>query len=284
MVCTRFIAPGYVSLGRMAGDESKTPRDRILFLARAQSRVQILEHLMTVESATQHELRTNLEASRTTISRALNSLTDEGWVAQSDGAYQLTPVGRIVATAFADLLDTMKAAEELSSFLHWFPADVDAPDFIDADDVTVTTSTESDPYAPARRQTEVLNTADSLRLLLPAVDLESTETLTEQVTNRGLEVESIVSLDVESTLESDAFASLMRENAETGRSTVLVADQQPPFYLGLANGSRTQIGLADDEGIPRALLETTDREVWEWANGVYQECRDRAREKSFEEF
>jgi len=64
-------------------------------------------------------------------------------------------------------------------------------------------STPAAPYAPARTQTRVPYTADRLRVLLSAIELESTEALVEQVTDRGLAVESVVSPGVEATMESE---------------------------------------------------------------------------------
>ena len=122
--------------------------------------------------------------------------------------------------------------------------------------------TDADPYAPARKQTEILQTADRLRVLLPAIDRDSTETITEQVTGRGLAVETVLSPGVESTAESADFAPLMREKIETGRSLVLVAQESPPFYLGL----------------------TDDDRIRAWADGVYEDYREPARIKPASEF
>ena len=260
------------------------PRDQILFLARAESRVRVIELLVESGPATQREIRTQLDASRTTVSRSLQSLRDRGWVEKSDGAYRLSRAGRIIAAEFARLLDTVKTVEELSEFLRWYPADIDIPGLLDANDVEVTYSTDADPYAPARRQTEILHTAERLRILLPAIDLDSTKTITEQVTQRGLELETVVSPNVESTIESDEFAPLMREKMQTGRSAVFVARDSIPFYLGLTDDGRIQVGLADEDGLPRALLETANESISSWAKSVYQDYREQAERKTVEEF
>jgi predicted transcriptional regulator len=214
----------------------------------------------------------------------LQSLQDRGWVEKSDGVYRLSRAGGIIAGEFARLLDTVNTVEGLSEFFRWYPTDVDVPDLLDANDVEVTYSTDADPYAPARRQTEILHTAERLRILLPAIDLDSTKTITEQVTQRGLELETVVSPNVESTIESDEFAPLMREKMQTGRSAVFVARESLPFYLGLTDDGRIQVGLADDDGLPRALLETADESISSWAEGVYRDYREQAERKTVEEF
>lgn len=265
-------------------DDATPPRERVLFLLRAQSRLRIVEHLAANGPATQRALRTELDAARTTVSRATTALADGGWIERVDGAYRLTRSGRALTEAVLELLDTVDRIDDLGEFLRWLPAGVDAPDFHDAEDVEVTYSTPAAPYAPARTQTEILYTADRLRVLLPAIERDSTETLVEQVTDRGLTVESVVSPDVEATMESEEFAPLMREKGRTGRSTVYVAQDPCPFYLGLADDGRTQVGLADDDGLPRALLETTDDAVREWGEQIYQRYRDDARRKPVSEF
>lgn len=243
-----------------------------------------MEGLLEAESATQRDLRTRLGASRTTVSRSLSSLVERGWIERTDGAYRLTHAGRVVAEEFSRLHETVAAVDELAEFLRWFPADVETPDVLGATDVEVTYSTDGAPYAPARRQTEILQDADRLRILLPAIDLDSTRTITEQVTERGLEVETVVSPAVEATLEDEEFASLIRRKIETGRSTVYVSPEPLPFYLGLADDGRVQVGLADEEEIPRALLETTDDGVRTWAERVYREYRESAEHRPAEEF
>jgi DNA-binding transcriptional MocR family regulator len=139
-----------------------THLDRVRFLARADSRVHILERLATDGPATQRALRDDLDASRTTVARALSALDAEGWVEADCGTYRLSHAGRVVTEEFSALLDTMGRLDDLAAVLRWLPADLDTPAFHRADDVTVTTPTDADPYAPARTQTEILHSADRL--------------------------------------------------------------------------------------------------------------------------
>jgi len=41
------------------------------------------------------------------------------------------------------------------------------------------------------------------------------------------------------------------------------------MYLGIADGTTVQIGVEDDDGIPRALLETTNESVRAWAESMF---------------
>jgi predicted transcriptional regulator len=240
--------PSYRHGRRLPDDESDTPLEHIRFLSRAESRVRTVQRLLESEPATQRELRTRLDASRTTVARSLSSLAERGWIERTEGAYRLTHAGRVVAEEFSRLLGSVAAVDELAEFLRWFPADVETPDILGATDVEVTYSTDGAPYAPAGRQTEILHDADRLRILLPAIDLDSTRTITEQVTERGLEVETVVSPAVEATLEAEEFASPIRRKIRSGRSTMYVSPEPLPFYLGLADDGRVQPGSPTRRG------------------------------------
>jgi len=264
--------------------EETDPVEQISFLARSESRVRALERLLESGPTTQRELRTHLDASRSTIARTLSALERRSWIEADDGAYRLTPVGTIVAREFGELVDALRTTDELSTFLEWFPyAEFDL-ELRALRDATITTSTSSDPYAPGRTQTELLRSATRFRGFLPAIDLEGSEVVHEQITERDFAAEIVVSAEVGETITTEEFADLFREQLATGQLTVLVCDGDLPFYLGLADDERVQIGVEDDEGFPRALLDTDTTAVREWAESVYDEYRAAARPKPIDEF
>ncbi|MHB9285552.1 helix-turn-helix transcriptional regulator [Halobacteriales archaeon Cl-PHB] len=266
----------------MAGDAD--PVSQIAFVARSDARVQVLEELLESGPATQRDLRDCLDTSRSTVTRALQALAEEDWIESSGDAYRLTPVGTVIAAEFLDLVDTVRMTEELSSFLRWFPIAENDLELAALTDAEVTTRSDSDPYAPARKHLGILETATSLRSLLPSIDIEGAKLVHDRILGGEFESEMVVSPSVAETIETGEFAPLFREQIESGGLTVHVADGELPFYLGIAYDGRVQIGVEDDEGFPRALLETTDETVWEWADGVYQEMQNSARIKPAAEF
>ncbi|WP_256391870.1 helix-turn-helix transcriptional regulator [Natronoarchaeum rubrum] len=260
------------------------PIEQISFLARSESRVRALERLLASGPATQRELRTHLDASRSTIARTLTGLEQRGWIESVGGAYRLTPAGTIVAEEFGNMVDALRLTDEQSTFLRWFPyAEFDL-DRAALRAATITTSTSSDPYAPGRAQTELLRSTTRFRGFLPAIDLEGSEVVHEQITERDFAAEIVVSAGVDETIETEEYADLFREQLATGQLTVLVYDGDLPFYLGLADDERVQIGVEDDEGFPRALLDTDTTAVREWAESVYDEYRAAAQPKPIDEF
>jgi len=250
-----------------------TPISDLSFLARSETRVRIVEQLLSSAPATQRDLRVELDASRSTVARSLSALEDRGWVTDESGSYALTPVGAPIAETFLDAVDAVRATNEVAPFLRWFPLGEYDIGVEDVRDGSLTVSTDGDPYAPARRQTELLRAASQFRGFLPSIDLEGTELVHEQVLEQDLEAEIVVSPGVAETISSEEFAPLFREKLATGRLTVLVADDPVSFYVGLAGDRTVHVGVEDDDGFPRALLNADGGRVREWAESLYEDLR-----------
>jgi predicted transcriptional regulator len=258
--------------------------EQISFLTRSESRVRILTHLLTDGPATQRAFRAELDSSRSTVTRALSALTERGWVERTGDSYRLTPPGRIVADGLDALVDTVQATDELATFIEWFPYaeyDVDIEQFRGAE---ITASTEPDPYAPARKHAALLQEVEQFRMLLPSIDVQMIRTVTERILAGDLELEIMVSPGMEETITADEFAEELGTQIEADGTTVLVTEEPPPFYLGLSDTDLVQIGVEDDEGFPRALVENSNEQLREWAEDVYGSFRDSAREKPIEDF
>lgn len=259
-------------------DDDSEPVAEIAFLARSETRVRVLEHLLVSEAGTQRELRDELDTSRSTVARSLNALEDRDWVAAENGTYRLTAVGKPVIESFLGVVETVRTTGELAPFLRWFPLSEHDLDVADLHDAEITARTDGEPYAPGRRQTDFLRNATRFRGVLPSLDLEGTKLVHEQITDGTLEAEIVVPPAVVDTINSGEFAGLFREKFETGRLTVLAAADPLPFYLGLADGDGVQVGVEDDEGFPRALLDASGGAVREWGERVYADVRSRADE------
>ncbi|AEH36911.1 helix-turn-helix transcriptional regulator [Halopiger xanaduensis] len=255
------------------------PREHIAFLVRSDARIDILTRLFESGPATQRELRTELDSSRSTVARSLSALEECGWVERHADGHRLTPVGTLVAEGFLDFVETLRAAEDLSPFLEWFPLAEYDLEIDQLEGAAITPSTPGDPYKPGRAQTEFMRSTSRFRAFLPSTELEGTKLLHERVTNGDLEAELIVSPAVERTIESASFAPLYREQLRTDRMAVFVSDEPLPFYLGIDDDWTIQLGVEDDEGFPRALLETAEPSVAEWATELYREYRSNARRK-----
>lgn len=245
---------------------------KLSFLARAESRIRVLEVLSTTEPTTQRALREEIPQSRSTIIRAVDSLAETGWVRKESKGVRLTPVGALVIEEFLDLVESVGNAEELTPFLERFPLSEFEIGIDDMRDGALTVATDGDPLAPVRRHTERLRTTTEFRAVLPSVGIEPIKAIHERTLAGELEAEFAVPPSVERTIRSEEFAPLFEEMLATGRLTIYLSDSVS-FFLGLVDEEMTQIGVEDDEGIPRALLETWNERVRSWAETFFTDTR-----------
>lgn len=252
--------------------------DHVAFLSRSETRFRLLAHLAARGPATRRELREELETSQSTVVRSVQALARRGWVEDGGGEVRATGTGALVADAYGELLDAVDETTDLAPFLRWFPHDEFGPSLSELHGAAVTTSSQGDPYAPARKQTELVRTADHVRTALPSIDLAGSRVVHERVVAGDLGGEVVVGPDLGETIRQGEFARLFRENIRTDRLFVTVSDVELPFYLGLDGGETVQLGVEDDDGIPQALLETDGDPVRAWAEETFREYRDRGTE------
>ncbi|MDS0298348.1 hypothetical protein NDI76_06305 [Halogeometricum sp. S1BR25-6] len=255
----------------MVSDFSPDALADVRFVSQSSARVRLLLRLVESGPMNRCELRDGVDASRTTVSRNLEALVDRGWVAESDAGYRATPGGELLAAGLESFLSTAETVGRLAPFFEWFPSDdVDLPSewLVDAD---VYPSTPADPYAPIDRHVERLEVAAELRCLLPATGVRPMRAIGRK--RDGFDHEMVVSPSVGETLRSERkYLDAVDELAERGSLDFYVSDRPVPLYVGLFEGD-VQLGVGDSDGVPRALVETSDERVRRWAEETYDAYR-----------
>lgn len=248
--------------------------ETIAFLAGSEPRVALVEALYRDPPLGTGALVDRCDAARVTITRNLEKLRDRGLVVDGTDGYRLTPLGALVAEEFLALVDTVETADELEPVLRRLPTgafDLDPRALADAE---VTVSTAANPYAPATRHAETLLTSSRARLLLPAVNAQAMADLTDHLDSEGVEFVFVVSADVAAKFRGE-LSEHAAELREADGLSLYEYDGDVPYFLGLVGGT-VQIGVADEEGIPRALAESDAEEVRSWAEETYQSYRSDA--------
>lgn len=259
----------------MAHEFSSDALEALQFVSQSPVRAQFMLALVERGPMNRCDLRAEVEASRTTVSRNVDALVGRGWVEEADAGYRATPAGELLTSALDRFLSTTAAVERLEPFFRWFPVDdfeVEWRWFVDAD---VFPSTPSDPYAPVDRHAERLATAPRLRCLLPQVGLRPMQAIGRELAEFDHEI--VVSPAVGETLRSESkYVEQRATLSERGRIDFYVSDDPIPAYLGLFEDD-VQIGVSDDGGVPRAMVETDDERVRRWARDTYERYRADAR-------
>ncbi|TYL37301.1 transcriptional regulator [Natronococcus pandeyae] len=246
------------------------------FLTQSPVRVRLLEKLYDEGDAQKYELREAFDTSRVTVRRNLNALEDRDLITISGRTCEISPLGDVVVEDVLPAVNRVHFVERLRPFVRWFPVDDLTFDIRALEDSTIVTANESDPYAPVNRHIEAMENADRFRCLLPAVGLPAMNVARDRVVEDGWQYECIYTPGLASTLRNQPeYAELVDELSEAPNCDLFIAEDRIRYYLGLFD-HRVQIGVEDDNGVPKALVDTDAAEVREWAEQTYDHYLEQA--------
>lgn len=248
----------------------------IAFLVGAPSRTTVLDAVMA-EPATPAELHSRTAVSRTTLWRTLTGLEERGWVVREGGAYECTAAGRLVATALAECVETVQAVDHLADVLQWLPTDEMPFDLVRLREAEVAVPNPGDPQAPMRLATRQVREAERVRILTHATVPGVIETLSERAVAGDLDLTFVVTPAVlDASLADPRSADRLDRLLAADGVEGYRYDGEIPHLLALLDGDRVGIGVDDDAGRPRAVLDVSDPEVARWAEETFDAYRDRA--------
>ncbi|WP_408957070.1 helix-turn-helix transcriptional regulator [Natrinema sp. 74] len=249
----------------MSGDE--TEPDPVELMRRSE-----LLAVLRDGPKTPNELEGDTSLSRSTVHRAIESLADQRILADTDGGFELTGFGRVVADEITGCRTAIATADRLRPLLETVattPVTVPIEHLADAE---VTYPQQAHAHVATRRITDLLADAERIRLFAGVISPLYLEMAYEQV-QRGTEVVAIFDRRVVEILFSE-YGSHAREAAQTGHFEILVYDRCP-FELFLCDAT---VGIAahDDDGFLRLFVESDDPDVFQWAESMYERYRDRS--------
>lgn len=245
--------------------------DTIAFLAGSEPRAAVLASLYRDGVLDRGELAARGDAARVTVGRNLEKLQKRGLVSEVSAGYELTALGGLLAEGLLAMAETVSLADQLTPVLRQLPPEAFDFDLRALDGAEVTASTRADPYAPVSRHERTLEAASEARLVVPAVGDRPMATVSNRVADGDLQLELLVSADVESTLHSSGYRDSLERILDADGGSVRTCEAPVPYYLGLVDET-VQVGV-DDDGIPRALLESDDTSVRSWAEEGYRAYR-----------
>ena len=243
------------------------------FLAGSASRVETLEALVEAPS-TLAELEAVAGTSRTTLWRTLTEFERRGWADRTDDGYEATPVGAFVAETFARFLAGLDAADELGELIQWLPlAEMDF-DLARLADAEVAVPTPNDPQAPMRLSLEQTAGARRVRILTHAVAPAIVEALHDGVQAGEQVLEGVVTQGAIDTITADpGMMAKFEELLDADGTTIYRYDGEIPHILAILDDERVGLGVDDDQGRPRAVLDVADRLVLKWAEETFEGYR-----------
>ncbi|GAA0235146.1 helix-turn-helix transcriptional regulator [Haladaptatus pallidirubidus] len=220
---------------------------------------------------TRSELQADIGVSRTTTHRIVRDLTEKSLVRRIDGTYELTPLGRIIATEVKALQDTVELAVKLEPLLPLL--DGTGIDVELLTDATITVQKPGDPYQPVRRFVSLLRDSKTLRgfdttTIAPMYVDEIRENIFD-----GMQTEIIYLPTVIDQILSDHRKATTQ--AIDGGHLELLVHERLPFGLAMFD-DRIGVGGYDEIGILRVFADTANPDVREWAESLYERYYEEA--------
>jgi predicted transcriptional regulator len=222
-------------------------------------------------------LAEELAVARSTIDRAIRTLTTEGLVERGDDGYVLTTTGELSLDAFTSFADELAAIRSADDVLSKIPGRgyVDSAILQDAE---IVRGSVSAPDRPVKSFVESIEDAVFARGVSPTAYESYVDVFTSRVIDDGMEAEFVFS-DGALTEITANHPEALQETIETGRVDVYRVDELPEvglIVLELEDGSEmTMLGTHEVNHLG-AVVKNYTPEAVEWANGVIDEHFERA--------
>lgn len=214
---------------------------------------------------TTSELEGALNASRSTVHRAINSLREADIVQKDGPAFSLTSYGVAVATVVIEFRNAAETVSKLEPFLAATSVDVaDIPLYAFSD----ATFLRPDPKETHRIETAIqdrIRATESLQLFSSVVSPFYIAEIHDRVLE-GASVDAIFDPRAVEVLFND-YSDLSRSAAREGAITIEMHDQCP-FELFLFDET---VGLVahDSRGFPQLFVEAENADVRRWAEDLF---------------
>ncbi|WP_416838425.1 helix-turn-helix transcriptional regulator [Haloferax sp. DFSO52] len=247
--------------------------DTVAFLAGSPNRIMVLDSVISFGPISRRELVDVLGLSRVTVSRILDDFEERNWVSRRGTLYDATPVGEVVCELFERFLQTAGALHAISEVLPWLPPgfDVDVRLLTTA---RITIPTWSDSIAPVRRAARLCEGNDVLRVAASGVAPDVINGIRNAAVEDGADVEVTLTTTALSVLCGDPPMRIWFHDLVDAGGRVYEHPGHP--YLLATCDRRAVIGMNDDMGVPRGLIESTDADIFEWVAETITRCREEA--------
>lgn len=271
-----FDREGHLDAVATEMDRQGAAIDDIAFLIRSKPRLIALNALVE-RPLDRSDLLGITGVSKTTIWRMMREFEKRHWVRKEGGTYEATQLGVFVATRVDELLEQIEIERKLREAWQQLPLEASGLHVEWVSDAVVTIAEAASPYGPVNRFVSLLQETDHFRFV--GVDLAILEPCKDVLRDRildGMRAEIIdpprVARYIVTTYPDHCNAVL-----ESGNFTIRLHDDLPACGISLFDD---RVGIAryePDSGTVRALIDTDDEEMREWAESRYESFRRESR-------
>ena len=262
-------------LDDVAPDHIQSPIASMTIIDTATRRSEFLECLLE-QPKDKRMVVDDIGMSRATVDRGLRELENVGLIEYTDGRFTLSTIGKATEQGLFNIIKTIRLGQRLHPFLRWVSYDNFDIDIHLLADAELLLPEPGDPWAMMNRHVQVLKEADNGRVVQPVASLYAMEAAYERIVNAGATGSTVVESSVADTFQTNPnYTELVEGMIATGRFDLYVYGGTIPYFIGVFD-EIVQIG-ADEEGEPRAILETDSAKVLQWAENKYEEYRQQSK-------
>lgn len=245
------------------GIESK-PSENQEFLLEVVRRAPLLNVLRS-EPADTSELSAAVDMSRSTIHRATDSLVNHDVLHRSNGKYELTGFGEVIAENMDVFGKRVCTALSLKQFLNSIEMDGDGISVEHFAGAKITRRKARRPHATIHRITQLIRNSDRVRMFSTVISPVYVDVAYGEMMD-GMEIQSIFDREVIEIMLSE-YPEKAYETIQTGNFDVY-AHEGLPFELFLFDDT---MGMAahNENGNAQVLIECDDPTACEWAEDLY---------------
>lgn len=234
--------------------------------------------LATLETkTTKPELVEAISASRSTVDRAIESLSEKSLVERDGSHYVTTYAGRQALAAYEKYLGRLEALTQAQPVLSALPSDIDIDPAV-LDGATVVESTPSAPQHPVETNISTLRGATAFRGTGPAVIPMYTGVVLSLVEEDETDVELVLTDAVVDAL-TEAYPDELANMSGADGLALYVTDASLSYAVWTAQtpeGTVSGIVVYGDNGIVGVINNDTDA-MNEWATAQYEQAKRDAR-------
>jgi predicted transcriptional regulator len=222
------------------------------------------------------DLRDELDASRSTVYKAIQELQANGLAERADGGYRATLFGRLAHEKHERLLAEWATLTDVEPVFAQLPPDLP----LDPEVFAGATVIPVDPRAPDRPVDELeafIAETDCVRSMSQVTRARYRKFAREHVCNGDIEVEMVVERSVVEYLLAEHTEELA-ELTDCEYVTHFQTEADLPFGLVVEDEPRNRVAvtLYDDQKQMQALVLAESSAAHEWASDVYERYREDA--------
>lgn len=247
----------------------------IEFHARSINRVVVLEALMA-GPIERRDLEDVTGISRPTLSRILDDFEDRGWVERDHHRYEATLLGTFVNREFSQLIDRMTVVHKLQDVVAWLPEGGFGFDLSRLSAADIITPQKEDALAPTHHIVKRFQDASMVRAVSFTLLPDCLQTSYQQVVDGGQTFEAVFQPQALVIIDDDPIMKpWAHEMLRSGNATIYRYDGAIP-YVAIVIDERVCLCLSGNDGAPRAVIDSDDDEIFDWAQETFDSYRARA--------